>query len=312
MGRKRGSAAAKALVCKKSAVGRKSATKIKADKEKRTIAEIIELLRRKPQAIPLVLDILEQDSLSIVDDQAEFWDESFWRVSQTPSSWLAAWLIGTCSLFTVGSLEQLDAGNGHHVRRLCQATGIDFGQWRMPTAALGKAVCKKVMDKRHIALGSRLNNDWVKTAVSETDIDWTHGVFAGVSRAGSTQTEFITHESGQRVPLPAELPMTSDWCIKENWSDAKACIQKGIIQLVASKESGLFKDHEQIRKYCSYDKWEEERIVATASEVAAKKLQEPEGAVALDCTKDSKIGKQARLNKRAVPAKASGVSLTLL
>lgn len=289
----------------------KTAGCVKKDFLKRSIARIMQLLKKKEDQVPVILDMLEHDSLVQVKDEDACWHDSYYKMSQIPKRWLASWLLTKSSSLTLSQLEVLDQECKDVIRRLCQfSTGVDFKDWKLPRAALRKEVLLRVMDDRYLTMGQRLSDAWIAEAVTQGNVDWTTAVFRLVmSDSEPTKVTHIQHIGGQRVAVPNELScIQKSWQFQENWSDAKAAIKMGVlnISMTGSKES-LFHNISPA-KLCRYEPFEKE--CDAASERIKQQAQEAQkNATIQSLSPESTIGKSR--GKRAMPKAASKVGLTL-
>ena len=203
-----------------SSIGVKHAQKIQTEFASRQLARVIQLLKEKPEQIPIIIDLLEQNSLIANDVHGEMFHGSYTR--QVPKVWLAAWLMRRQSLFTPEVLEQLEIKCGDIVRLLTQfATGVDFRHWMLPRGATHKVVLQAVLDARYDAFGRRLSDEWFKLSVDveAATVSWTHGAFR-LSFDASTKLLLGMRNAadGSETEMPAEYCIHGPLLLHNNWT----------------------------------------------------------------------------------------------
>lgn len=225
---------------KKKTCGRNSAGVAKL--QKKTLDRIVELLSEHPEQAPLVLLALENGDYETTPVDDTQFDPKMSKLSQVPKYWLAGLMYQWQHKLSKATLEGLDAAEPETIRRLIEfATGVDVKSWRLPRSALTKAVLSKTLTARYSAYGGRLNDKWLKAAISGTTIDWqSHGVYRWSAKPEAPlKAVALESVNWTLVELPTDCSFSTQAGILENWSDVRASLRAG---WRPSADSSLFKD----------------------------------------------------------------------
>ena len=214
----------------------KGKARAKAAYLQRTIDKIVHILStKKPEQAPYILDALENDDKYSDGGGSSktHWDSSYSKMSQIPKYWIASKLAEWQPMLTKELLEAMDSVAPEIIRQIAEfATGIDFKHWKLPRAALEKAVLDKAMKGRYIAYGQRLSDEWFEVHCNNANrtIVWSKaGVYSfGSNEESAEDAKFLQNCCGDRKSLnEAGVVFKLDTDILENYSDVKAALRQG-------------------------------------------------------------------------------------
>jgi hypothetical protein len=257
----------------------RAAVVVSSDLEKTTQQRIMQLLKEKPEQAPLVLHCLENDTLVRKETTRTHWSDHMSKLVQVPKVFLGDVLSQVQPLLTREILERLDALDKEVVRKLvCYAMGVDTWHWKLPRAALEKAVLARVLSQRYSAYGGRLRDSWVQKHVShdvKKGLDWAQcGVYhLKPSEKAPGEAHALENINGDEHVFDEDIRLKAGAVISENWSDLRAHVRKGWLF-----SQGEFKDNKYVK--ASSAKVFEFECTAVAKKMATAAAEEAGPAAA--------------------------------